>query len=160
MVASLWSGFSCRYSCEHDLRIKTHCGKTNTWERIEDIAPMKETNLLAAATDSFGRLLELIQTLRSENGCPWDKKQTPRSFHPYILEEYHEMVHALSQGSNREIADEAGDLIFLVIFVAYMFEQEGVSSLQDILEGRDRENDPETPTCFRGCYGKGLWRSN
>jgi MazG family protein len=96
---------------------------------------MRENNLLATTTESFGRLLELIQTLRSENGCPWDKKQTPLSFHPYILEEYHEMVHALNEGSNGEIADEAGDLIFLVIFVAYMFEQEGVSSLQDILEG-------------------------
>lgn len=96
---------------------------------------MKESNFLTATTDSFGRLLELIQTLRSENGCPWDKKQTPLSFHPYILEEYHEMVHALSQGDNAEIADEAGDLIFLVIFVAYMFEQEGVTSLKDIVEG-------------------------
>lgn len=85
--------------------------------------------------DAFGRLIELIRTLRSDNGCPWDRKQTPRSFHPYILEEYHEMVHAINEGNDREISDEAGDLIFLVIFVAYMFEQQGLTTLVDIVDG-------------------------
>jgi len=83
----------------------------------------------------FQQLVDLIRTLRSENGCPWDRKQTSRTFHPYILEEYHEMVHALNEGAAQDIADEMGDLIFLVIFTAYVLEQEGVTSLNAILEG-------------------------
>ena len=47
---------------------------------------------------AFDRLMELIRILRSENGCPWDKKQTPQTIHPYILEEYHEMVEAMGRG--------------------------------------------------------------
>ena len=95
---------------------------------------MESSHNAARTAQAFDRLLQLIRTLRSENGCPWDKKQTPRSFHPYILEEYHEMVQALNQGNRDEIVDEAGDLIFLVVFVAYMFEQEGLTTLADIVE--------------------------
>jgi MazG family protein len=88
----------------------------------------------AGAAEAFARLLELIKTLRSENGCPWDRKQTVRSFHPFILEEYHELVHALNEDSPGEIADEMGDLLFLVIFVAYMLEQQGLASLAEIMD--------------------------
>ncbi len=87
------------------------------------------------ATDEFHRLLELIRTLRSDHGCPWDKKQTPRSFHPYILEEYHELIHALSDGDADEIADEMGDLLFLTVFTAYMLEQEEIVPLTRVLSG-------------------------
>jgi nucleoside triphosphate diphosphatase len=86
------------------------------------------------ATTAFGRLVEIIRTLRSENGCPWDQKQTPESFHPYILEEYHEMVQAVHEGDHADIIDEMGDLTFLVIFVGYMFQQQGFTTLQEILE--------------------------
>src|SRR5208283_2144332 len=96
---------------------------------------MKNPENSAEASESFSKLLNLIKTLRSENGCPWDKKQTPKTMHPYILEEYHELVQAINDGSKDEIADEFGDLIFLVVFVAYMFEQSGVTTLTEILEG-------------------------
>jgi MazG family protein len=83
---------------------------------------------------AFGRLLDLIRTLRSENGCPWDKKQTPQSMHSYILEEYHEMVQAINDGDPVSMTDEMGDLLFLVVFVAYMFEQQGITTIQEIIE--------------------------
>jgi MazG family protein len=82
---------------------------------------------------AFCRLLDLIRTLRSENGCPWDKKQTLHSFHPNILEEYHEMVHAINSGNLQEISEELGDLLFLVIFVGHMLEQQNTTSLADIM---------------------------
>jgi len=90
---------------------------------------------LNETAQAFQELLDLIITLRSENGCPWDKKQVPETFHPYILEEYHEMVHAIHDGSHGEISDELGDLLFLVIFTAYMFEQQGVADLKDVMQG-------------------------
>lgn len=85
--------------------------------------------------EAFTELVKLIRTLRSEHGCPWDKKQTPQTFHHYILEEYHELVHALNEGNQAEIADETGDLIFLVVFLAYLFEQQGVATLPQVLNG-------------------------
>ncbi|MGO9570922.1 MAG: nucleoside triphosphate pyrophosphohydrolase [Desulfomonilaceae bacterium] len=89
----------------------------------------------AGTLEVFGRLLELIRTLRSEDGCPWDRKQTPGNFHPYILEEYHELVQAINEGTTGEIIDELGDLLFLVVFLAYMFEQAGLATLSEIIQG-------------------------
>jgi MazG family protein len=100
---------------------------------LERNAGMHDPDRLADATELFGKLLELIRTLRSENGCPWDKKQSPQTVHPYILEEYHEVVHALSSGDHGEIVDEMGDLLFLVVFLSYILEQEGVGTVSRIL---------------------------
>ncbi|MBI5248649.1 MAG: nucleoside triphosphate pyrophosphohydrolase [Desulfomonile tiedjei] len=97
---------------------------------------------------SFQKLLDLIATLRSENGCPWDKKQTPATFHPYILEEYHEMVQAINNGSHSEISDELGDLLFLVVFVAYMFQQQGVTTLEEIMQGAVNKMTRRHPHVF------------
>jgi uncharacterized protein YabN with tetrapyrrole methylase and pyrophosphatase domain len=35
---------------------------------------------------SIERLGDLIETLRGENGCPWDKKQTPDTMARYLIE--------------------------------------------------------------------------
>jgi MazG family protein len=81
----------------------------------------------------FVQLTELIKTLRSENGCPWDRKQNLKSFHPYVLEEYHELVHAINETEPEEMLEEAGDLIFLVTFLGCMLEEEGYGTLSEIL---------------------------
>jgi nucleoside triphosphate diphosphatase len=96
---------------------------------------MNSSDDSARTRDAFGRLMDLIRTLRSKDGCPWDRKQTPKNFHPYILEEYHELVQAVHHGTAGEIADELGDLLFLVVFLAYMFEQDGLTTLPDVIEG-------------------------
>ena len=96
---------------------------------------MNEHSSNGSREEAFSKMVDLIGKLRAENGCPWDKKQTPESFHPYILEEYHEMVQAMSSGDHAEIADELGDLIFQVVYVAYMFEQSGVASLSEVMNG-------------------------
>ena len=108
----------------------------------------------AGTLEVFGRLMDLIRTLRSEDGCPWDRKQTPRNFHPYILEEYHELVQAIHQGSAGEIVDEIGDLLFLVVFLAYMFEQEGFATLREIIEGVRSQNDSQTSARLWRCSGE------
>jgi MazG family protein len=95
---------------------------------------MKDSDTLEQVSGAFAQMVNLIRTLRSENGCPWDRKQTPATIHPYILEEYHEMVQAMNEGRNDEIADEVGDLLFMVVFIAYVFRQQGVTTLTQILE--------------------------
>jgi len=81
----------------------------------------------------FGELVGIIQKLRSESGCPWDRKQTPATFHHYILEEYHELVHAINDGDPADIADELGDLLFLVLLIGYMYEQSGTTTLVSVM---------------------------
>jgi MazG family protein len=109
---------------------------------------MNPTDYSDETTRAFDRLMKLIRTLRSENGCPWDRKQTPQTMHPYILEEYHEMVEAIGRGAITEIADELGDLIFLAVFVAYLFEQQGNTSLRKILDGAVLKMERRHPHVF------------
>lgn len=109
---------------------------------------MTEYRSSAETMAAFDRLMELIRILRSENGCPWDRKQTPQTIHPYILEEYHEMVEAMSRGNSPEITDELGDLIFLTVFIAYIFEQQGTTSLARVFDGAVQKMERRHPHVF------------
>ena len=42
----------------------------------------------------FTRLVEIMATLRSPDGCPWDRVQTIDSLKPFVLEETYEVLEA------------------------------------------------------------------
>ena len=48
-------------------------------------------------------IIELIEKLRGENGCPWDKKQTPRTIAVYLAEEIYELVDAIESGNHDNV---------------------------------------------------------
>lgn len=65
-----------------------------------------------------------MERLRGKNGCPWDKKQTPLSLKPYIIEEAYELVEAIDEGNPEKICEELGDLLFQIIFQAQIFSEQ------------------------------------
>ena len=67
--------------------------------------------------------MRLVKTLRGENGCPWDKKQTPESVGIYLIEEVYELVDAIESGNSEQIREELGDVLFHIVFMARMFEE-------------------------------------
>ncbi|MBR9987609.1 MAG: nucleoside triphosphate pyrophosphohydrolase [Desulfosarcina sp.] len=80
------------------------------------------------------RLEALIETLRSENGCPWDKKQTPYSMARYLVEEVYELVDAIISKDSTAVCEEAGDVLFQILFVVNLFRESGKFSLGDVVE--------------------------
>ncbi len=50
------------------------------------------------AKKEFAELLETVSTLRSPNGCPWDRKQTHESLKKYAIEETYELVESIESG--------------------------------------------------------------
>jgi len=42
---------------------------------------------MSNAAVQFTRLVEIMATLRSPEGCPWDREQTLQSLSQYVLEE-------------------------------------------------------------------------
>lgn len=70
------------------------------------------------ATSLFGELLEIIRTLRSPKGCPWDRKQTHETLIPYMLEEAHEAIAAIEEKNMDELAGELGDVLLQVVLHA------------------------------------------
>lgn len=77
---------------------------------------------------------EIIDRLRGESGCPWDRKQTPESVQTYLVEEAHEAASAVRSGCCEDIADELGDLLFMVFFLVHLYEEQGVFTLDQVCE--------------------------
>ena len=91
-----------------------------------------EDSTLIQTHNSLDDLFRLIKTLRGENGCPWDKKQTPESVSIYLIEEVFELVDAIESGNSEPIREELGDLLFHIVFIARMFEERGEFDLSQV----------------------------
>lgn len=84
------------------------------------------------AKDALNQLLEVMKTLRSPEGCPWDAQQTPTTLAPYILEEAAEVVDAIESGNPKAVMDEAGDLLLQVVFLAQIYSERKEFDFADI----------------------------
>jgi len=94
-----------------------------------------ETSSKAAAAEAFGRLYEIIATLRAPDGCPWDKEQTPKSLRGNVVEEAYELVEAIDELDAAHVCEEAGDLYLLATMIPYIYEESGDFSVADSLNG-------------------------
>ena len=84
--------------------------------------------------EKFKELVDLITKLRTPEGCPWDQKQTPASFKPYLLEETHELSEAIDSGQIEHIKEELGDLFFQVSFLGVLYEESGDFTIEACLQ--------------------------
>lgn len=75
--------------------------------------------------------MQLIQRLRGENGCPWDKKQTPATLSVYLIEEMYELVDAIGSKSPEDVCEELGDVLFQLLFIADIFHDSDQFDIQD-----------------------------
>lgn len=69
-------------------------------------------------------LLDLVRHLASDDGCPWDREQNPRTLTPYVVEEAHEIGEAIAAGDADNASEELGDLFYLACFLAVALERE------------------------------------
>jgi ATP diphosphatase len=82
---------------------------------------------------NFDRIVEVIDTLTGPDGCPWDKEQTPRSMCDYLVEECFELVEAIRQDDTAEIAEELGDVLFLLLFIGRCMDRDNPDFLQSAM---------------------------
>jgi MazG family protein len=83
--------------------------------------------------DAFLRLVEIMATLRSPNGCPWDREQTIDSLKPFVLEETYEVLEAIDRRDHASLCDELGDFLFEAVFLARLEEEAGHFTIADSL---------------------------
>ena len=81
----------------------------------------------------LNRLLEIMDTLLGENGCPWDREQTHQSLRANMLEECNEAIEAIDKSDMEALKEELGDVLLQVIFHAKIAEKAGHFSLQDVI---------------------------
>lgn len=79
-------------------------------------------------------LVKTMRHLRSPTGCDWDRKQTPESLRPYILEEAYELIDAIDQGDIDEIKSELGDLLLQIVFQAQIFSEQNQFGIGEVAE--------------------------
>ncbi len=91
------------------------------------------------ASDAFRRLLEIVETLRSEEGCPWDREQTHESLRADTVEEAYEVVEAIEDRAPSKVAEELGDLLTVVALHARIATEAGTFSMLDVLNGTNEK---------------------
>jgi tetrapyrrole methylase family protein/MazG family protein len=79
-------------------------------------------------------LVELVETLRGPDGCPWDRKQTHKSLRKYVIEEAYEVAHAIDEDDPFALCNELGDLLLQVLLHAQIASETGDFSIRDIYQ--------------------------
>lgn len=87
------------------------------------------------AEENFRELLDLVARLRSPEGCPWDRSQKREDLGRYLIEEAYEVIEALDGVSPEALREELGDLLFQILFVARIAEEEGEFDTTAVLGG-------------------------
>lgn len=73
--------------------------------------------------DGIQRLVEVMDRLRSPDGCPWDREQTHESLIRHAIEEVYELADAIEFGTREDLREELGDVLLQVVFHARIAEE-------------------------------------
>ncbi|MBF7096932.1 bifunctional methyltransferase/pyrophosphohydrolase YabN [Alkalibacter mobilis] len=80
-------------------------------------------------------LMNTMKTLRSEDGCPWDARQTYESLRKYVIEEAYEVVDAIERQDWEGLSEELGDLLLQIVFLSTLAEEDYYFDIGDVIEG-------------------------
>src|SRR5574341_1618455 len=83
--------------------------------------------------ERFDGLVRIMERLRADGGCPWDREQTRESLKPFLIEEAYEVVEAIDEGDPGQLLEELGDLLFQVIFHAQVAAERGEFTIGQVL---------------------------
>lgn len=114
------------FSC---VRIKTFSPSSLCYDYSHTIKEDTTIN----STHYFDEIVDIIERLRSPEGCPWDRKQTLETLRTPITEEAYELADAITKHDMQDIKEEAGDLLLQVVFVASLAKEAGAFTIQDVV---------------------------
>ncbi|MBD3387967.1 MAG: nucleotide pyrophosphohydrolase [Candidatus Altiarchaeales archaeon] len=84
---------------------------------------------------SFKELVELMAYMRGPSGCPWDREQTISDFTVHLRNESEEALQAIEKEDYENLREELGDLLLHVLFISRIAEEEGLFTIQDVMDG-------------------------
>lgn len=107
---------------------------------------------MAEKTYTYEDFLKIIATLRSENGCPWDKVQTHESLKPCMMEEAAELLASIriydKTGNPENMIEELGDVLLQVVMHAQIAREEGIFTMEDVVNEVSRKMVRRHPHVF------------
>ena len=89
-----------------------------------------------------------MERLRAPGGCPWDREQTFDTIQRYTVEETYEVLEAIDNRDWQELPGELGDLLLQVLFYAEMAKEEGLFSINDVLDALSHKLISRHPHVF------------
>jgi len=92
------------------------------------------------------RAVELVRFLRLE--CSWDRKQTPESLVPHLLEEAHEVVDAIRKSDDDDLEAELGDLLLNLSFQVVLGEEREAFTAASVMERLEKKMWDRHPHLF------------
>jgi XTP/dITP diphosphohydrolase len=82
------------------------------------------------------RLVDVMRQLRDpEHGCPWDLEQDHATLRRYLVEETYELLHAIEEEDDAELAEELGDVLLQVVFHAQVARDRDAFTIDDVARG-------------------------
>ena len=96
----------------------------------------------------FERLIELVQKLRSPDGCDWDKVQTRNSLIPYFIEEVYELIESIDKKDSINIREELGDVLLHVIFQSQIASEKSEFDINDVIHDINKKLIDRHPHVF------------
>lgn len=86
---------------------------------------------------TYEDFLKIIETLRSENGCPWDREQTHMTLRPCLMEEAAEVVAGIrifeETGNYENLREELGDVLLQIVMHSQIAKEEGIFTIEDVV---------------------------
>ena len=94
----------------------------------------KKKMLLEKASEGYGfeDLITVVEVLRSEEGCPWDREQDHKSIRRDFIEETYEVIEAIDTENPALLREELGDVLLQVTFHAQIETEEGRFTIEDV----------------------------
>ena len=84
-------------------------------------------------------LRRIVEILRGEGGCPWDRAQTHETIRRNMLEEAAELCEAIDRADPAMMLEELGDVWLQVLLHASMEQEAGRFTLDDVADAECRK---------------------
>ena len=99
---------------------------------------MREINgktYIEEAPHDMQELLEIIEVLRSPDGCSWDREQTHESLKKCFMDETEEVMQAIDHQDDENLCEELGDVLLQVLLHAEIAKERGAFTFEDVVQG-------------------------
>lgn len=94
--------------------------------------PLTDKEIEVSGNTQIERLINIVSYLRSPDGCPWDKEQTPASIKKHIIEEAYEVIEAIELEDQGLLKEELGDLLLQVALQAQMASEKNIFDFEEV----------------------------
>ena len=96
----------------------------------------------------FEKLTSIVETLRGEQGCVWDREQTHASLLPYFLEEAYEVIETVDKEEWGTLSEELGDILLHIVFQTSIAEEAGEFTLEEVIRSINKKLIRRHPHVF------------